>query len=909
VFAFLQANLKNTEVKLRDVEYASCNGMLRTLDPHSNFMSKEEWEDMKVNIRGHFGGLGIVIAIRDDTLTVMRPMPGTPAARAGLKRLDRITKINRESTLNMPLEDAVSRLRGEPSTKVTIWVHRDGEGGWQSSKPVELVRETIRMDSVVSRPLEAGVGYVKITNFQEDTGEDLKNELAALKAKQRLKGLVLDLRNNPGGSLEQAIQVADRFVDHGVIVSTVGPEGHEERRATRRGTEPNYPMVVLLNAQSASASEIVAGALKNLGRAVIVGQTSFGKGSVQSPYDDMPDGAALKLTIAQYLVSGELSIQGVGVTPDVELDPMTADMLEMDLSRTEPRLNERDLSKSLSGAAKRTEPPFFRMRYNLPETELAQMRERELGGDGDDEFRMDFPVRIARQLAGRLSPGSRQAELEEARPLLEKLQAEELSAMTSDLEKLGIDWRPPPKEQVLGPRASEFDVKVETDRKADAVEAGQSMTLKVTVKNHSKLPVYQLRAITKSDGGPYSYYNEKELLFGKIEPGKSHTATAPLGWCSVEGSRPQSTNPLPNNAKRTCKLPKAAATRQDVVKLRFFAEGGEPPTDGEFRPTITALPRPIFAYSYDLVDNRPGNGDGQIARGEGVTMYLTVKNVGKGRSQQTKAYIRDLSGDGLLLQEGGFDLPDLKPGEQREVMMTFDVLSTLNRDDVKLELNVVDRELRVFSTEKIVVPIVRTGLPITPATGRAAAVASLSLRAQPADGARVFGALKKGAVADRLGRYGEFTKLKLGPARFGFAKTNLLKDTKDPQRVDYEPQLTHSPPLLEVSPSKLSTRDTRVRIEGQATDPDGVQDVYIFVGPHKVFYQSNRKAADHKRLGFAQDIELQPGVNFINVAARENEDTETRYTLVVRRDGPHGEALQTPKSELFGEDWDFGAEE
>src|SRR6186713_2249369 len=169
VFAFLQANLKDTEVELRDVEYAACNGILRTLDPHSVFLSPEAYREMNLSTSGHFGGLGIVISVRDQMLTVMRPMPGTPAGRAGLKRLDRITKINNESTLNMPLDDAVNRLRGDPGSKVTIWVHRDGKEGWNGARPFELLREVIRVDSVEQQALEGGVGYVRIKQFQQTT--------------------------------------------------------------------------------------------------------------------------------------------------------------------------------------------------------------------------------------------------------------------------------------------------------------------------------------------------------------------------------------------------------------------------------------------------------------------------------------------------------------------------------------------------------------------------------------------------------------------------------------------------------------------------------------------------------------------------------------------------------------------
>lgn len=906
VFAFLQANLKDTEVDLREVEYAACNGILRTLDPHSIFLSPEAYREMNLSTSGHFGGLGIVISIRDQMLTIMRPMPDTPAGRASLKRLDRITKINNESTLNMPLDDAVKRLRGKPGSKVTIWVHRDGTDGWNGSRPFELTREEIRIHSVDSRPLGNGIGYVRIKQFQSSTDDELEAALTELGKQERIKGLVIDLRGNPGGLLDQAAKVADRFLDHGVIVATQGAsEGREEKRATRRNTEPPYPIVALVNGSSASASEIVAGALKNLDRAVLVGQTTFGKGSVQLVFPRItPDGAALKLTIAQYLTPGDISIQGVGVAPDVQLDPMTADNLEMDLYSEESPLRERDLTKSLTGAAKRpSDRPFFKLRYNLPEAERAKMR--ELGGDIEDEFTLDFPISFARDLVGKLPPGRRQDELRAAKGFLEHTQDAQVASIAADLSKLGIDWSAPPKDVKEGPKVTDFDVKVETDRKGDTVTAGEPMTLKVTVKNNAKEPIYQLRAITKSDSG---YYDEKELVFGRVNAGEAKSATVPLGWCDIDGRKPGSTKPLPTDAKRKCKLPMDAVERQDVVKVRFHAEGGASPKEAEIRPTVKSQPRPIFAYTYQIVDNRPGNGDGQLARGEGATMYLTVKNVGKGRSYETQANLRNLTGDGLLLRAGRFDVSNMKPGDVRQVAFTFDVLDALSESFAKVEVSVADRDLRAVASEKITIPITRSGLFVNKANGTARVNENAPVRGQPVDDSRVIGDVAKGSVVEKLGTFGGYAKVKLDGTRFGFVPSNQLTDGGGAAKVKLTPRLTHSPPLLEVEPAALATRSNKVHLQGTATDNDRVLDAYVFVGARKVFYQSNRKGKDPKKLSFSFDAELNPGINVITVVTRESEDTATRRTMIVRRDGANGEALPTPKSDDFGEDWEFSGE-
>lgn len=910
VFEFLQQHLKDTDVKLEEIEYAACNGMLQTLDPHSVFLSPEAYADMNMSTSGHFGGLGIVIAIRDQMLTVMRPMPGTPAANAGLKRLDRITKINNESTLNMPLDDAVERLRGKPGSEVTVWIAREGKGGWAGVRPFKLVRENIRIESVKSEALGGGVGYVRLEQFQASTADELETALDKLrKGPEGLRGLVLDLRGNPGGLLDQAAQVADKFLRKGVIVSTVGhSEGREEKRATAAGTEPNYPIVVLVDGSSASASEIVSGALKNHERAVLIGQTTFGKGSVQLVFSQLAGDAALKLTIAQYLTPGDISIQGVGVTPDIELDPMTVDPLEMDLYRSEERLRERDLNKSLTSNAQRnTDRPWTTLRYNLPESEREEMREL---GYARDEFFLDFPIRFARDLAGHMPESLRRIEqLDAARELIERERTEQLKEVAKDLAQVNVDWSEAPKAQApVG--AEDLVVSVSTDRANHTVTAGQPMALKVSVTNRGQAPAYQVRATTKSDN---PQFDERELVFGKLMPGETKEQSAPMGYCRIPGRKFSTTAPLPTNAVRECVIPEDAVTREDVVKVRVSLEGGEPPADAEIRPRVLSLPEPTFSYTYQVIDNRAGNGDGQLSRGEGVSVFMSVQNTGKGPSRETQALLRNVTGDGLLLHGGRFDVSNMQPGETREVVFTFDVLETLEENLAKVEVSIVDRDLRVSASEKIVMPIVEGGLFVEPDSGLAKLPTGAVVRSQPLPAAAVVGTIAVASNFKVLGKFGGFLKVALEEeGRFGFVEAaGVERVPSGAASPKLQVVMSHSPPVLDVEPASLATRDDKVRIKGNIMDLDQVRDMYVFVGSRKVFYQSNRNGSDKTRLSFDQELPLTPGVNVITVVARENEEVGSSHTLVVRRDGPNGEALPTPKRELFGADWSFsdGAEE
>ncbi len=906
IFAFVQENLRGTEVDLREVEYAACNGMLHTLDPHSVLLSPEAYKEMNLSTSGQFGGLGIVISIRDQELTVINPMPNTPAGRAGILKYDRIVKINNEATLNMGLNEAVNHLRGASNTKVTVWIRRDGPQGWKDPKPFDLMRETIKVQSVDHKLLDGNIGYVRLKQFQANTSADLDAALADMKKSGELKGLVLDLRGNPGGLLDQAARVADKFIANGPIVATVGnpTEEREEKVAHPDGTEPNYPIALLINGSSASASEIVAGAMKNHDRAVLIGETSFGKGSVQLVFTDLPDKAALKLTIAQYLTEpGDISIQGTGVTPDIALDPMTADLKEMDLTVDTGMVKERDLSRSLSNTAhiREGQKPTESLRYELADSMRRELRER--GGDPDEVLgpdfpSRDFPVKFAHDFVLKVQPGKRPEQVRAAKQLIAETRTAEMAKVEADLKAIGIDWTDAPTDvpqSGLSDAPPNVEVKLETDSAQNEVLAGEQMTLKLSLTNKGTVPLFRLGAVTKSDNG---MFDNKELVIGSLEPGKTKVATVPLGWCETEGKKPGSTAQSPKDAPRVCKTPKDTNARVDGITLKFDEARGRVPKEAKLRVTVKSLERPTFAYSYQIVDNRKGNGDGRVQKGENLTMYVSVKNVGKGKSYETQANLRNLSGDGLLLHEGRYDLSNMQPGEVRKVFFTFDVEQQLQDSEAKVELSISDRDLRETVTEKVRMQLTAP-ISVTAATGTMHAKAlTTDLYEAPEAAARVFGRLPQASTVNVLGRAGEFVKLSLGENRFGFARAaDLEQGAGTTTDLAFEDAMQRLPPSIDVPAPVLATRDTHLLLKGAVSDGDRLLDGYIFVGSKKLFYRSNRNGADTKRMALDADLPLRPGVNVVTVVGRETTDTVGRKTFIVRRDGPDGELLATPKTE------------
>jgi carboxyl-terminal processing protease len=304
------------EIASKKLIEGAINGMMKSLDPHSTYMTKEMYKELEVETRGIFGGIGIEITMKKDVLTVVSPIEDTPAFNAGVKAGDQIIQIDGKSTKDITIMEAVKKLRGPKDSKVTITIMREN---MPKPKDFVITRNIIKIKSIKSKIYDDHIGYIRISSFQERTADDLRKEIRDINAKTGvLKGLILDFRNNPGGLLNQAVGVADVFLKSGIIVSTMGRTKSMETKSLAKddGDEPTCFIVALVNEGTASAAEIVAGALQDNGRALVIGTQTFGKGSVQTVIP-LEDGSALKLTTAKYYTPNGKSIQAEGIKPDV----------------------------------------------------------------------------------------------------------------------------------------------------------------------------------------------------------------------------------------------------------------------------------------------------------------------------------------------------------------------------------------------------------------------------------------------------------------------------------------------------------------------------------------------------------------------------------------------------------------
>ncbi|HZZ83884.1 MAG TPA: MXAN_5808 family serine peptidase [Anaeromyxobacteraceae bacterium] len=934
VMAFVEKNLV-AHKDLREIEYAATNGMLSTLDPHSMLLDPKMFKEMKLQTKGEFGGLGFVIGMKDGNLTVMKVLKGTPAQKGGVKPKDVITRIEEQSTINMDLSDAVDRLRGKPGTRVTITTQRPAA---PEPKKLVLTREIINYETVPqARLLDRGIGYVKVSQFSANTTRDLQAAIAQQKAQVggNLKGLVLDLRGNPGGLLDQAIRVSDLFLSEGVIVKQVGGGDRGRVNQTHEATaDPDdltaLPLVVIVNNSSASASEIVAGALKNNNRALVIGRQTFGKGSVQVLYPDLQDPIrpddelALKLTIAQYLTPGDVSIQEVGVTPDVLLLPGRAlkdavnyfapprMMGEVDLDRhisnlADAQLSEAEREKRAAERKARTEKAALELRYLLDEKEdlvakamkkeeresraaaahadldlTPEQQEDDEAEQNPDQLVEDYQIRFAKDLLARAPFADRPRLLDAARGFVAERRNEEDRRLQAKLEQLGVDWSSGPQQG--SPRA----LVTVTPAPGVRQEAGESVPWTVTVENKGDGPLRRLRAWTLVDKNPL--LDRREFVFGQVKPGEKRSWTVPV------------------------KLPKGMDSRRDDVTLHFQEEGGRAPADLVTQLDVVEGPKPLFALSTQVVDDAAGNGDGLVERGEELELRVDVRNEGSGPSgDKTYVILKALGDDKTFIKKGRAVIGAVPPGEARPATFQLEVKKGLKANEVPLRVTVVDEKLDEIVSEKVLLPMAAQApsraafhgvLPVNKdallRAGASADAAPLALAprgsafsATAAIGCPAGAAPGKGKPVE-----GCFYKVEWQKGRSAFVSaadvaavqrgkpSGEAKELwqREPPRIVLGADSTKGAPAADGDHWRL-TGSASVPPPAPGVKGTRLRDVFVFVNERKIFFKVAPEGGAQTKVDFAVDVPLKPGNNVVTVFAREDEDFQSRRSVVVHRRG------------------------
>ena len=898
VFAFVNDHAQLSADEQREAEYAIVEGVLSTLDPHTNLLRPDAYEDMRTSTAGHFGGLGIEVGIREGEITVIRVLPGNPAAKAGMQAGDRIVQIDDESTVTMTLNEAVGLMRGPEGSKINIYVRREG---LEKPKKFVIERALIKLDSVVGEILpgkdaqgnDVKIGLVQISrNFAKTTGDELRAQLMEFE-KVGVAGIVLDMRDNPGGLLDAAVDVADAFVDSGTIVATVGESSpRDESKANANYQFADVPLVVLVDQGSASATEIVAGALRNLDRAVIVGRRTFGKGSVQVLHDRRVSDTelALKLTVAQYLTPGDVSIQSVGVSPDLETIPVYVgnEYLAYYGRKRFDLVREESLSSHLESAKTQAQAITAGPLYFLQQGSVADgfggpeaVERVELEENGDKRVQMllqDPELRMARDLVI-WAPSSRRSDILAKLPQFMQDQAKiEEARIARSLASQDVDWSSGPAPGAGSSAA--LKVQLSTDKSGNVIRGGDHGVLTVEVTNTGTAPAYQVRAISDSD---YSYFDERELMFGKIEPGQTKKATLKLSVAAHELSR---------------------TDRIDFHVLSQHGAALAPDSKTSIDVAAEAIPRPAFAYGYQVIDDPArvrgsssisGNGDGLLQVGERVHLRVWVQNSGPGAAQDARVQLRNGSGDAVFLHEGRGKIGELAIGASGFVDLDFEVQKSTREVDLQLTVN--DNKIGEYVTEEIVFPI-SPALKFD-AQSQAVSVAgsgTVDLYAAPHADAPRLATAATGQRFASLGSADGWHKLEIGKDQIAYARASDLEVGGSAPRKPGKVAAVYavSPPKIALTNVPRQTDATTITVSGVATDSEQVRDLYVtvynpsrnlFGSAEKVFYEAS---ADPRtgRLEFSAEVPLQPGNNIIDVYARENDQvTGVERMWVLRTSG------------------------
>ena len=852
VVSFVLSNTGTEDRTVKNIEYSISDSMLKVLDPHSAMIPPDIYKEFLIDTEGSFGGLGIVVGIRDGQLTVISPIEGTPAYRSGIKTKDRIVQIENESTINMPLLEAVGKLRGKKGTKVNLLISRKN---FSKPRKFSIVRDTIKIESVEGFDLEDDILYLRIRNFQKNTSSDLKKEIST--RSNSINGIILDLRGNPGGLLSEAEKVADLFLSSGTIMTTKARDYAKTYRATTKQPEYKGKVIVLVDQGSASASEIVAGALKNNKRALVVGKRSFGKGSVQKVFE-FEDGAALKLTIAKYLTPGNISIQDSGITPDIFLQGSVI---------TEDKVVYNPLPEKREDGEEADLPiPEFTIKY-IDESLAPQEDEEEIQPEESltkaqklEKLKNDFYVK----LSSRMLLAKTREQMYATAADFSNAQLEEIRTR---IEDTGIDWS--------AGETKRPSVSVQTVPSKTVFRAGEEGFLKIKVTNSGPDPIYRLSAVTDCENRIYS---DGELLFGKLLPGQSKSSRVKFS------------------------VPKWVTTREDSIKLIFTSSGNKTFTEENLLVKTMADMRPVYSHNHEVVDDgrfgSQGNGNGHAELEETIVLNIKLKNIGDGTSEKTVATLKNLSGNDVFLEKGRVELENFRPRETRLVPFRF--RQSGEAGETEFELLVMDEDFREIKTQKIILPVSAQERPFFPTSAKKTALFkdSSSILGGTFHAAPEVAVAQRNSMVKILGTSGRWIRVEGKNSLAGWVEEKAVKvarasydgpsgEASDENRTDGAGQeisvleeTFEEPPFIMISDFPMSTEASKITVEGSVRDTDRIESVSVWKKDDKVKLFTPGK----NNVPLLFPLTLEEGMNLFTIVAKDEKGMTSRRTLAIRKD-------------------------
>jgi carboxyl-terminal processing protease len=878
VFNFLKKHLP-ADVDLKKIEHAVIAGMLETLDPHTNFLTPEYYKEMKIHHSGAFGGLGIVVSMCSGRLSVISVLKDTPAYRKKIKSGDKILEIDGESTDNLSLNDAVKRLRGEPATDVTILVKRKNRSPFK----LTLMRKSISFDSIKTKIIKRNnkkIGYIQVKSFQMPTSRQMKSALKEM-IKQKVSGIILDLRNNGGGLLSAAINISNYFMKSGTIVSQVAKHRSKhlriEKRADSSSTIYDGPLVVLVNEKSASASEIVAGSLKYSNRALIAGNRTFGKGSVQDVIE-FPGGGALKITISQYLTYGDASIQGRGIIPDIHVK--NVDLRNFNKNReinyyisTLKKYRESFLKSSLQAHHKtKLMKSYFKIWSLIKPSPKKDFICNYCGVDSDDlsiyediKLSEDSTSRVAAKLLAALQDkkAGRMVMLKKYGTFIKRIKKQEDSRIVNYLAKQGVDWK-------KGPYKKNENLKIDILPATKTTRAGDWLKVKVKVTNQGKFPVYRLRAVLHSTNPRLDNY---EIIFGKLKPSSSLTH------------------------KTMVKIPQGVSARVDALKVNLWSHLAKIKGSASSRLKIKGNQDPRINLNYRFIDDI--NQDGVLEKGETGKFIVKVKNVGKGETGEARMTLKNLTGNQIDFIKSRAILSNLKPGKTRKVVFKIKArkLTGPKLWDLKLIYNdciygnKIELDWKIHRQFKARPKIKKMGEKWQKLQKNTTGYDVPWLDQQ-----KKFVEIKQGTAVKVMSQMNGYLKVQIPATRQTFAwikaDTGLQKSTlsmsvrsqwrRYRKKVNYP--WTYSPPNLILATSAVLTRKNEVEITGSIEDKDGIRDLYLnaekkIVG-RKIFYRS---FGNKQKRSFKIKVKVYDKTNIISLTARDKSKASFSRNLIINK--------------------------